>query len=76
MGHRGRYELDPLEGLEDHPLQTQVAVLANELRNQSNRTAAVERALRSVQVALWGLVVMLLGVGVTLLATILTNRGG
>lgn len=74
MSRRPTYDLDPLDGLEDHPLNTQVAVLANELRNQSNRTAAVERALRSVQVALWGLIVMLLGVGVTLLANILIHR--
>lgn len=74
MAHRPRYDLDQLEGLEDHPLNTQVAVLANELRNQANRTSAVERALRAVQVALWGLIIMLLGVGVTLVANVLINR--
>lgn len=59
---------DPLDGLEDRPIGEKVAVLANESRNQSNRISAVERALRSVQVALWGLVVALIAVAATLLA--------
>jgi hypothetical protein len=51
---------DPLEGLEGRSLPVQVAVLANELRNQARRVSGVERGLRSVQVALWGLVLALI----------------
>lgn len=62
-------ETDPLEGLEDQRLPVQVAVLANELRNQARRVGGVERAVRSVQVALWALVIALVSASITILAT-------
>ena len=61
-------DIDPLDGLERHTLPIQVAVLANEMRNQSRRVGGVERAVRSVQVALWALVVALITTSITLLA--------
>jgi hypothetical protein len=57
---------DALEDIERLPLPVQVAVMANELKNQSRRVAGVERSLRSVQAALWGLVVALIVASITI----------
>lgn len=67
-------DADPLDGLEDLPLVTQVAVMANELRNQARRTTSIERGLKSVQVALWGLVIALLTASITVAITIGTHH--
>jgi hypothetical protein len=59
---------DPLDGIETMPLDSKVAVLANEMRNLSNRVDGVERRFRSMQVSIWALVVAFLSVAATLLA--------
>lgn len=48
--------VDPLEGLEHRPIDVQVAVLANEVRNQRNTLGDVERELSRTKQALWALV--------------------
>lgn len=59
---------DPLDGLERESQTVQTAVLANEVRNQSNRLSAVERKMTSLQVGVWGLVVALFTIAATLIA--------
>lgn len=45
-------QVDPLEGLEARPLETQVAVMATELRNQRNMLGGVVTELQGVRKAL------------------------
>jgi hypothetical protein len=54
-----------------HPnqdLETQVAVLATEVKNLKEELNDLHRALRGVQVGLWAFVVSLVTVAATLLA--------
>lgn len=57
--------LDPLEGLEQRPLETQVAVLANEVRNQRNTLSDVRDELRYMKRGFYGLI-FTLGAGIIL----------
>jgi hypothetical protein len=50
------------------PLQVKVAVLATEFRNLRSDLNDMKRTLRSIQVALWSLIIALLAVAGTLLA--------
>jgi amino acid transporter len=52
---------DPLEGLEQRPIESQVAVLANEMRNQRNALSDVKKELQYVKRALWGVVFTVIG---------------
>ena len=49
-------------------METKVAVLAAELQNQRQTLGEVKRTVRSIQGALWGLIVALIAVAATLLA--------
>lgn len=60
---------DPLEGLETRPLDAQVGILANEVRNQRNMLTEVKEELRYVKRALWGVVFTVLAGMVLFLAT-------
>jgi len=48
--------VDPLEGLEARPIETQVAVLANEVRNIRNSVTDVDADVVSMKRALYGLI--------------------
>jgi hypothetical protein len=48
--------LDPLDGLENRPLEAQVAVLATEVRNQRNAISSLGSQTAGVQKALWYLI--------------------
>lgn len=52
---------DPLDGLESRTMEGQVAVLANEVRNQRNALSEVKSELRYVKRALWGVVFTVIG---------------
>lgn len=66
---------DPLEGLEARPLEAQVGILANEVRNQRNALSEVKEELRYVKRALWGVVFTVLAGMVLFLATTKFNGG-
>jgi hypothetical protein len=48
--------IDPLDGLESRPIDTQVGVLANEVRNQRNLLLETRAVVAGVQKALWYLI--------------------
>ena len=52
--------VDPLEGLEARPIETQVAVLANEVRNIRNSVTDVDADVVSMKRALYGLIFTIL----------------
>lgn len=47
---------DPLEGLERRSKDEQVAVLANEVRNQRNMLAEVKKEMEGLRRSLWALI--------------------
>lgn len=65
--------IDPLDGLESRPIDSQVAVLANEVRNQRNSLSDVREELRYVKRALWGVVLSVLGGMILFLASVAFN---
>lgn len=67
------YGSDPLEGLEARPLDAQVGVLANEVRNQRNMLGEVKSELRYVKRALWSVVFTVIGGMLLFLASVAFN---
>lgn len=66
--------VDPLDGLEARPLETQVAVLANEVRNQKNSLMNVREELQAMKRALYGLVFTIIGSLIVFLVTFVITR--
>jgi hypothetical protein len=62
-------QIDPLDGLQVHPLEVQVAVLAAEVRNQRNLLTAVGGELVSFRRSLYSVTVALILFAATVYST-------
>lgn len=65
-----RVMVDPLQGLEDRPIEAQVAVLANEVRNQRNTLSRVDGTTTWILRTLVALLITVVtGLGILVLTT-------
>lgn len=71
-----QYSIDPLDGIEQRPLEVQVAVLCAELRNQRNMLSSVRSELGAVKKALYTVALTVTGSAVIFAITTFALIGG
>lgn len=64
------WSIDPLDGLEQRPLEVQVAVMATELRNQRNMLGDALKEVGSLRKAIIGAAITFAGGSLIFAATI------